>query len=55
MEWRPLLGVAFVTCTVGYVAFNTDDRLDTGFFGRLIDIDRTVQIAVIGECDRWLI
>src|SRR6266571_4507976 len=50
---RPSVGgIAIVTARLRDVHFATDDRLDAGFGGRVVETNRAEQIAVVGDRDR---
>ncbi len=46
------LGVAVLHAARRHVGFQPDDRLDAGFFGRLVEVDHAEHRAVVGDGHR---
>ena len=51
VEGRLIVGAAFVTAVRGDVHLAADDGLDSMLVGNLIEVDRSVHAAVVGDCE----
>jgi hypothetical protein len=54
VKGEALRRVSFAPRTVGNVAFHADYWLYPNFFGRLVKLDRAVEVAVVGQGNGWL-